>query len=374
MSGAATLAEAAGGQPAVLATLAADLAGDPTHAYLFTGPAGAGKRRAARVFAAELLAAASADPESARKRALADPSPHPDLEWVSPPGNQHLVSTIRERVITAAPYSPFEGGRRVFVIEGAEALAEESQNGLLTTLEEPPEHAHLILISSDPAAILATVRSRCRSLSFTAPAEGEIAERVRELISDAGAEECLAIARLSGGDGEAATLLASETGRRLRLAAEACASPDVIGGGERPWLTLIDLAGKAGERAGEQVSERAGAEAGEAADERLGERIRREGEDAAKRAVRRERTRVLVLALRVWTARLRDIEAAKAGAGELLGCDRTAEIHSLAERVEAGRASAAAALVAQAHRRLLVNVSEELALESLAHTVARRLS
>ena len=147
----------------------------PSHAYLFRGPKGAGKRAAARAFAAEILAGASEDPEDARRRALLDPSPHPDLVWLAPSGAQHLVEEVRERVIRAAAYRPFEGGKRVFVVEAAEAMRDESQNALLKTLEEPPEFVHLILLSSEPEALLETIASRCQPVDF-APLPAEALE------------------------------------------------------------------------------------------------------------------------------------------------------------------------------------------------------
>src|ERR671934_553776 len=119
------LAEATEHQPGARATLAAALRA-PLHAYLFTGPRGAGKAAAARAFAAELLAEGSLDPAEARRRALAIPPSHPDLAWIEPPGTQHLVEEIRRGVIAASAYRPFEGTRRVFVIAAAEAMAEES--------------------------------------------------------------------------------------------------------------------------------------------------------------------------------------------------------------------------------------------------------
>ena len=61
-----------------------------------------------------------------------------------------MVEEVRERVIRAASYRPFEGEKRVFVVEAAEAMRDESQNALLKTLEEPPEFAHLILLTSEP--------------------------------------------------------------------------------------------------------------------------------------------------------------------------------------------------------------------------------
>ena len=86
------------------------------------------------------------DADDARRRALIDPSPHPDLVWLRPPGAQHLVDEMRESVIRAASLRPAEGEHRVFVIEEAEALRDESQNALLKTLEEPA-----LVRPSDPA-------------------------------------------------------------------------------------------------------------------------------------------------------------------------------------------------------------------------------
>src|SRR5258707_282677 len=113
------LANATRHQPRARATLAAAL-DSPGHAYIFRGPHGSGKAAAARAFAAELLARGAPDPADARRRALLDPSPHPDLVWLRPPGAQHLVEDVRESVIRAASLSPSEGDRRVFVIEEAE--------------------------------------------------------------------------------------------------------------------------------------------------------------------------------------------------------------------------------------------------------------
>ena len=137
-------------QPRARVVLSAALQAGPSHAYLLRGPRGSGKRAVARAFAAEILAPAAEDPDDARRRALLDPSPHPDFVWIAPRGAQHLVEEVREQVIRAAVYRPFEGGKRVFVIEAAEAMRDESQNALLKTLEEPPDFVHLILLTSEP--------------------------------------------------------------------------------------------------------------------------------------------------------------------------------------------------------------------------------
>src|SRR5262245_60283362 len=160
------LAEATEAQPRARVALGAGLAAGPSHAYLFRGPRGSGKSLVARAFAAEILATGAADPDDARRRAMLDPSPHPDLAWLSPRGAQHMVEEVREKVIRAASYRPFEGEKRVFVIEAAEQMRDESQNALLKTLEEPLDFVHILLLSSEPAQLLETVASRCQPIDF----------------------------------------------------------------------------------------------------------------------------------------------------------------------------------------------------------------
>ena len=352
-------------QPAARLALAAAVA-DPSHAYLLHGPPGSGKRAAARALAAELLAAGAAGPDDARRRALADPSPHPDLAWVRPPGNQHLVEEIRERVISAAAYRPFEGERRVFVIEAADAMAEESQNALLKTLEEPAPFAHLVLLTAEPEALLETVRSRCRPVRFARLAPAALEER---LPASAGEAERRAAARLADGDLERARFLLSDEGRGLRAAAAACVSAALRGGlAEAPWSKLLDAAGAAGERAAELARSRA-AEAArdETADRGAAARRRaREAEEGGRRAARRARTATLDLGLALIGATLRDLAAVAEDAAELvLNADRAGELADAAREIDPRRARRAAELVLDTRRRLRVNVSEELALEAL---------
>jgi DNA polymerase III subunit delta' len=326
-------------QPRARAALAAALASGPLHAYLFRGPRGSGKRAAARAFAAELLAAGAADPEGARRRALRDPSPHPDLVWLRPPGAQHLVEDVRELVIGGASLRPFEGERRVFVIEAAEAMGDESQNALLKTLEEPAPFAHLLLLSSEAQALAPTVVSRCQPVDFRAlPTEAIEAMLTRD---DPGLDplEARTVARLCGGDGELARFLLSDRGRDLRAQAERCARAAADSEMDTaPWKELLEGAEAAGAQAGAQaqalLAERAEGQKGPDAT-----RWRREAAEAGKRVARRERTAALDLALALCGAWFLESDPARAGAA----CE----------------------LILDTRRRLRLNVSEELALEAL---------
>jgi len=360
-------------QPRARAALDAALAAGPSHAYLFRGPRGSGKRAAARAFAAEILASGAEDAEDAHRRALLDPSPHPDLVWLAPAGAQHLVEEVREQVIRGAAYRPFEGGKRVFVIEAAEAMRDESQNALLKTLEEPPGFVHLILLSAEPAALLETISSRCQPVDF-APLPVEAVEAA--LIADypvggeaPGADEVAAVARLAAGDVERARLLLTEQGRKLRSEAEGLATAGA-GDAEASWRAIL----KSAERAGEEA-EAAAREALEEEKEAGLKRSARDVGDAAKRAGRRQRTDLLDLGLSLTAAWFRDLAATAADVADVAyNRDRLDRLRAQAADLDPAAPRRAAELVQDTRRRLDLNVSEELALEALFFRVERLLS
>jgi DNA polymerase-3 subunit delta' len=336
--------------------LSAALASGPSHAYLFHGPRGAGKSAAARAFAAEILAVEAADPDDARRRALLDPSPHPDLVWLAPRGAQHMVEEVRERVIRAASYRPFEGEKRVFVVEAAEAMRDESQNALLKTLEEPPGFAHLILLTSEPSALLETIASRCQPIDF-APLPPQVIEA--SLDPQAPTDERAAAARLSAGDLARAHFLLTDSGRALRAATL-----------ELAWRQLL----KAAESQGEEAEATTRALLEEEAEAGV-KRSARDIADEAKRAGRRRRTEVLDLALELNAAWYRDLAATASGATDVVyNCDRLDELESRAAGLDPSRPRRAAELVQDTRRRLDLNVSEELALKALAFRLAAVLS
>jgi len=371
------LEEATAEQPGARAALTAALRAGPSHAYLFVGPSGAGKAAAARALAAEILAldADPADFDDVRRRALADPSPHPDLAWLRPPGNQHLVDDVRREVIAAVAYRPFEGGRRAFVIEDAEAMAEESQNALLKTLEEPPTYAHLILITSEPAALLDTVRSRCQEVAFTPLPAATVARRLAAELPGARPDQLEALAALAGGDLGRARVLGSPTGSRIRDIAERCSRAAVAGQvGERPWTDLLAIAAERGKLQAAAVSEAADERAEGYGGGRDSDRIRREGGEAAKRADRRARTEAIDLALELVVCWFADLARVAEGAPELVrNADRVEALAEDGRRVDPIAAREVAEAAMATRRRLSVNVSEELALDALFHRASRVL-
>jgi DNA polymerase-3 subunit delta' len=342
-------------QPRARVALSAALASGPSHAYLFRGPRGAGKSAVARAFAAEILANGAADEDDARRRALIDPSPHPDLVWLVPRGAQHMVEEIREKVIRAASYRPFEGEKRVFVVEAAESMRDESQNALLKTLEEPPAYVHLILLTSEPTALLETIASRCQPIDF-APLPPEAIEA--SLSGDGSPDELAAAARLSAGDLARARYLLSDSGRKLRAAVLEM---------DKDWQRVLKIAESSGEEA-EETTRKLLDEETEAGVKRSAKDIT----DEAKRAGRRRRTETLDLALELNASWFRDLAVAASGAVDVVfNRDRIDELQARAASLDPARSRRAAELVQDTRRRLDLNVSEELALEALAFRLER---
>src|SRR2546423_13326160 len=98
-------------------------------------------------------------------------SEHGDVAMVRPYLQIIRVKPIRE-LEREANFRPFEGTARVFIIEDADYMNLNAANSLLKVLEEPPPTSHLILTTTNPTALLATIRSRCQVIRFApVPAE-----------------------------------------------------------------------------------------------------------------------------------------------------------------------------------------------------------
>ncbi len=343
--------------------------GEASHAYLFHGPAGAGKRAIARAFAAALLSDGAADPRGAAERVAR--GAHPDLTWVTPSGAaEMLVADIDEPVVAAAARTPFEARRRVFVIERAETMHDATANRLLKTLEEPPAFAHLILITARPGEVLPTVVSRCQPVRFEAPSAALLAQRLEA--DGVAAEAAAACGRLALGDGERALALAQGDGPRMRVAAEAFAV-EALGAqlAGRPWMELLELAKAAGERSASELERRHGEEREFVA---RSERARHDREHAerVKRAQRRSSAAMLDLGLSLVELWYRDAAIILEQAPELIhATDRLAQLEASAEGRSPRTLHRALELVVDTRERLALNVTEELALEALAYRLAQ---
>src|SRR5438552_2776985 len=100
-------------------------------------------------------------------------SEHGDLAMVRPYKQIIRVKPMRE-LEGEANFRPFEGAARVFIVEDADYMNDSAAAALLKTLEEPPATSHLILTTTNPTALLATIRSRCQTIRFAPISADEI--------------------------------------------------------------------------------------------------------------------------------------------------------------------------------------------------------
>jgi DNA polymerase III subunit delta' len=349
--------------------------GRPSHAYLFHGPGGAGKRAAARALAAELLSEGSPDRDGARARARS--GVHPDLTWVVPSGaHEILVSDISGPVIAAASRTPFESQRRVFVIERVDELGDEAANRMLKTLEEPAPFVHLILLTERLGEVLPTIRSRCQLVRFEPLGQDRVAAAIEELGIDA--QTALACVRLALDDAERARELATADGAALRASAESFARAALAGevGERRPWLAMLAAVRTRGDAAAAALESQAEAEL-ELTARKDRKRVEGEWAERVKRNRRRVQTGALDLALQLVALWFSDLALLHWDAPELIrNCDRIAELREDAQPVPepaADRLRRAIELVEDTRQRFELNVSEELACEALAYRLEQTL-
>ncbi|MEM9057890.1 MAG: AAA family ATPase, partial [Pseudomonadota bacterium] len=156
---------------------------------LLHGPAGVGKQRFAHAVAERMLGVANAAQAEAGTAAVA--GGHPDFHRVTFEAKNaagDLKTTIGVDQVRAMSrtldVTSHASGAKVALLVPAEAMTLAAANSLLKTLEEPPGNALIVLVSSRPAALPATVRSRCQRLEFAVPAYEEAVAWLR----DAGCE------------------------------------------------------------------------------------------------------------------------------------------------------------------------------------------
>ncbi len=194
--------------------------GRPASAYLFYGPPGCGKKSVARAMTAALFCKVTPGVGCATcvdcRRVAQDK--HPDARVIAPQGASFKVEQVRD-LLHEASLKPYEAGTRVFIVDRADSLTPGAANAMLKALEEPAPNTLYVLVTSQRAAILSTIASRCQPVRFTALPDLGIAELLRQ-IDNVDPIEAKRLAGLSGGSLRQARRLAAPEGRHLIELAE----------------------------------------------------------------------------------------------------------------------------------------------------------
>ena len=343
-------------QHAAKGLLQAAVADGPVHAYLFHGPPGVGKRRAALAFAGELLG----DPDRVARRA------HPDLYLLEPLGEQIRIDPIRE-LRRDLHMRPFEADRRAYLILGAHLMNEDAADALLKDLEEPPPYATILLVADELGPLPETIRSRCQLVPFSRLTRGAVKSHLasRGLTG----EELEIATRVAAGRLDRADRLRDEDAKERRRAVLDLARSVYTDPAFEPSVGAKAVAALAFERAGKAKA----AVEKEAADA-LEKLPKRELEQRARRAERGAEREEVLHALDTLGSWYRDLVVVCAGAeGAALNVDRLRELSEDAGPELAERAGRAAETVREVWRSFEFQVQTGLALEALFVRLRRDL-
>ncbi|MFC1837292.1 DNA polymerase III subunit delta' [Thermodesulfobacteriota bacterium] len=170
------------------------------HAYLFRGPDGVGKRRAALTLAAYLNCKNPLEDDACCSCASCrkyNSGNHPDLIHIVPDGAAIKIGQVRELKKQLA-FPPLEAAIRVIILEDTHTMRREAANSLLKTLEEPAPNNLLILTADQSGDILPTIISRCQVIPF-GPLDHE--DMARILMEENQLEKTQALALSSAAEG-----------------------------------------------------------------------------------------------------------------------------------------------------------------------------
>jgi len=347
------------------------------HAYVFHGPRGVGKRMLAERLAMRLLCPRPvevAPPEEWRglpadvpvldacgdcddcRAVPAGSHPdlhvihrglhafHPDPEVRRRKGIELGIDVIRHFVIEAAGRQPMRGRAKVFILDEAERLNEESQNAMLKTLEEPPPATFIVLVITSIDRLLPTIRSRCHPVPFRALPIEFVEARLREVRPDLPSDVATYLARLSEGRlGVALDFAEEQVPQMKRTLGEQLAglAPQTI---DETARVLGDLAAQ------------------------YAKRIRQRDEDLPETEAGRIGIRALLAAA---AAFYMDAQRRKVGAATLpINVDQPAVVDALVRRHSTRGLQRAVREIVAAERAVDANVNLQLVLESLATRLA----
>ena len=150
-----------------------------SHAYIINGEKGMGKRTVAKAFAMTLLCEEKGTVPCMKchscVQALTDNNP--DLIMITPDKPTTLsIDHIRQTLVNDVELKPYSNSHKVYIVEDAELMNNAAQNAILKTIEEPPEYAVIILLTTNISALLQTVLSRCVKLDMQ-PLKKEVVKK-----------------------------------------------------------------------------------------------------------------------------------------------------------------------------------------------------
>lgn len=193
-----------------------------SHAYIINGPDKSGKMMLAEAFAAALQCEKGGNEPCQECHSCKQAAGHnqPDIIYVThEKPNTIAVDDIRTQLNNDIGVKPYSSTHKIYIIDEAEKMNQQAQNALLKTIEEPPAYAVILLLTTNAAAFLPTILSRCVTLNIKAVQDEKIKKYLMSdyQIPDYQADICAAFAQ--GNVGKAIRLASSDDFNEMKSSA-----------------------------------------------------------------------------------------------------------------------------------------------------------
>ena len=191
-----------------------------SHAYIINGERNAGKEFIARVFAMTLQCEKGETEPCGEchscKQALGNNQP--DIIYIShEKPNTIGVEDIRVQINGDIAIKPYSSPRKIYIINEGEKMTPQAQNALLKTLEEPPEYAVILILTTNVEAMLPTVLSRCVVLNMKPVSDRLVKKYLMEQLAVPDYKANISVAFARGNIGKAKMLASSEDLRTSKM-------------------------------------------------------------------------------------------------------------------------------------------------------------
>ena len=187
--------------------------GKVSHAYIFSGEKGTGKKTLADAFAMALQCESDGEQPCGRCHSCrqAESGNHPDIIYIRHDKPASIgVEDIRDQLTGDIQIRPYNGKYKIYIVPEAEKMTVQAQNAILKTIEEPPEYAVIILLTANDQSFLDTIRSRCVTLNLKPVPDEQVKAYLMEhlQVPDYQADICASFAQ--GNIGKAVRLASSD--------------------------------------------------------------------------------------------------------------------------------------------------------------------
>lgn len=162
--------------------------GQLSHAYVFSGENGIGKKLIAIELVKMLNCTATKKPcQKCSYCQMIDKNSFPDLLLVEKDNDATEIEILQIRKAQKfLSYTPYYGSVKMVIVDNAELMNRESQNAFLKTLEEPTQNSIIILVTAKPDLLLPTILSRVQQIKFfkpkNLPLSSETSEKQKEIL------------------------------------------------------------------------------------------------------------------------------------------------------------------------------------------------